>query len=72
MTSSRIESATFRLVVQCLNKLHHRLTHIIILGNIYYNVMNVMEEVSSYIKMEVNQIYNNCVHLLVKIVEIEL
>jgi len=39
---------------------------------IYYNVMNIMDEISSYINMEVNQMSDNCVHLFVKIVEIEL
>jgi len=39
---------------------------------IYINEMNIMKEISSYIKMEVNQMSDNCVHLLVKIVEIEL
>jgi hypothetical protein len=34
--------------------------------------MNVMDEISSYIKMEAIQMYDNCVHLLVKTVEIEL
>ena len=34
--------------------------------------MNVLDEISSYIRMEVIQMYDNCVHLLVKIVETEL
>jgi hypothetical protein len=46
--------------------------YIMIAGNIYYNVMNVIEEISSYIKMEVFQMYGSCVHLLVKIAETEL
>jgi len=34
--------------------------------------MNVMEEISSYIKIQAIKMYDNCVYLLVKIVEIEL
>jgi len=36
MTQSRIESATFRLVVQCLNQERHRLPHMHGINNIKF------------------------------------
>ena len=53
VTPAGIDPGTVRLVAQCLKHYATPGPHIFIAGNIYYNAMNVMDQISSYIKMEV-------------------
>jgi len=52
MIPAGIEQATFQFVAQHINHCY-RGPHIFIVGNVYCNAMNVVDEIVSYIKMEV-------------------